>query len=98
MKSPISRHSTTSRYDKLLAGLVIYAGLKRKNQRESESGHNAQDDTLISRYVEIHQKNQFDVRIQELVSKVIFPGGFFGKNFFSHLKNPEMCLLVVLLT
>ena len=40
-------------------------------------------------------KKRFDVRIQELVSKVKFPGGFF-RIFF--LNSPEMCPEVVLLT
>ena len=46
----------------------------------------------MSRYIGSGQNNQFDVRIQELVSKVKNPGGFLRK------KNTEMCLKVVLLT
>ena len=36
----------------------------------------------MSQYVEIHRKNRFDVRIQELVSKVQDPRGFLRKNGF----------------
>ena len=67
-----------------------------KNQ--SKWQHNVQEGTLgekISQYVEIHRKNWFDVRIQELVSKVQFSGGFFH---FFWSTNPEMCRKVGLLT
>ena len=46
-------------------------------RKQNIAGHNAQEGTLsekISRYVDIHRKNRFDVRIQEMVSKVQFSG------------------------
>ena len=56
-----------------------------------EKTNNAQEGTLsekISRYVEIHRKNRFDVRIQDMVSKVQFFGLFREKRFL--LPNPKI--------
>ena len=46
-----------------------------------DPGHNAREGTLgqMSQHIGSGQNNRFDVRIQELVSKVQNPGGFLRK-------------------
>ena len=49
-----------------------------------DPGHNAREGTLgqMSQHIGSGQNNRFDVRIQELVSKVQNPGPFWRKNVF----------------
>ena len=49
-----------------------------------DPGHNAREGTLgqMSQHIGSGQNNRFDVRIQELVSKVQNPGGFLRKKRF----------------
>ena len=56
----------------------------RENRAHCAGGHFRWK--KISRYVEIHRKNRFDVTVQELVSKLQFCGHFFEKKsvFLAH--------------